>query len=67
MEIGNTKINFIQNNLSDEERRKNLKDLYDYINKLADKYEKKGINVDSWFYTEEEIKILKSNEKYKFI
>lgn len=67
MQIGNTKINFIENNLSDEERRKNLKDLYDYVNKLADKYEKKGVDVNSWFYKEEEIETLKKDKKYKFI
>ena len=67
MKIGKTKITFIENNLSNEERKRNLKDLYDYINKLADKYEKQGVDVTSWFYTEKQIERMKKNSKYKFI
>ncbi len=67
MKIGKTKITFIENNLSNEERKQNLKDLYDYINKLADKYEKQDVDVTSWFYTEKQIERMKKNKKYKFI
>lgn len=47
-----------------EEKKKNLKAIYDVINKIARVHREKGENVDEWFYTKAQIKELqKSNSK----
>ena len=50
-----------------EERKQNLKNLYDIINKIAKQHREKGENVDHWFYTSKQVEELKKESKNRFI
>lgn len=47
--------------------KKNLKEIYDVINKIARAHEEKGEDVSDWFYKDEQIEKLKKDPKNKFI
>lgn len=49
------------------EEKKNLKKLYDVINKIAMAHREKGEDVSDWFYTKEQVQELKKDPKNKFI
>ena len=66
IKIGNSEIE-IYSDVSEEQERKNLKELYDTIHKIAnDKFEQ-GIDVSNWFYTAEQIKEMETSGEYKFL
>ncbi len=54
-------------NMTVEEKRKVLINMYDAINEIADSLEKRGIDTSKWFYTENQIAEMKKNPKCKFI
>ena len=65
-EFGKTKVTVISS-VTPEERKENLKKIYDVVNEIADKKRSEGINVDDWFYTHEEIEKLKRENSPKLI
>lgn len=65
-QIGKSKVTLISN-VTPDERKQNLKDIYDVINKIADSQREKGNDVDDWFYTQEELAELKKNNSPKLI
>lgn len=66
LKIGKTEIEIFSSS-TPEEKKQNLKNVYDTINKIADKQRSIGKNVDSWFYTPEEIEQLKVNNDPRLI
>ncbi len=64
---GNSEIEIYDSDLTEEERKNNLISLYKTINKIADVQRQKGINVNNWFYTSEELKKMKDSGKYNFL
>ena len=65
-QIGKSKVTLISN-VTQEEKKQNLKNIYDVINKIADSQREKGKNVDDWFYTQEEINKIKKNNSMNLI
>ena len=65
-EIGKTKIEIISS-CTEEEKKKNLKNLYDVINEIADEQRLAGKNVDNWFYTNEELEEMKRKKDERLI
>ena len=65
-QFGKAKVE-IHSNVTEEEERQNLIKLYDTINEIADEHRKQGINVDDWFYTQEQLDEIKKSGKYNFI
>lgn len=57
----------IHSNTTPEERKDNLINVYRTINKIADKKRAEGVNVDNWFYTQEQLTEMKKSGNYKFI
>ena len=64
--FGKSKVE-VYSNVTPEERKTNLINLYKTINKIANEKRKKGENVDDWFYTEEELEEIKKNGKYELL
>lgn len=50
-----------------DDKKKNLKNIYDVINKIARQHKERGEDVSSWFYKKSEIDELKKNPKNEFI
>lgn len=50
-----------------EEKKKNLRNIYDVINKIARKHKEQGHNIDDWFYTKEDIIHMKKDNRKKFL
>lgn len=48
-------------------KKKKLKSMYDTFNLLHRNCKQKGINIDDWFYTPEELEKLKKSNEYEFI
>lgn len=65
-QFGKTKVT-VTSSVTPEERKENLKKIYDVVNEIADKKREEGINVDNWFYTQEEIEKLKQENSPKLI
>lgn len=65
-QFGKAKVE-IYSDVTEEEERQNLIKLYDTINEIADKKRQQGINVDNWFYTQEQLEEIKKTRNYKFI
>ena len=63
---GKTKIE-IYSNFTPEEKKRNLIKLHDKINEIADKKRAEGINVDSWFYTEEQLNEIIASGNYNLL
>ena len=68
LEIGNTKIELcIENKPTEEQIKRRLTQIYDVINDIASKAEKRGINTTKWFYTEKQLNKLRLNAENHFI
>lgn len=69
VKLGSTEINFYDDAIptSTEDKKKNIIKLYDTINNIADKAEKRGIDTSKWFYTDKQLKLLKEEKKELFI
>ncbi len=66
LEIGNSKIEVFFE--EDKEKIKiNLIKLYDTINLLADKFNRKGIDTSNWFLSQKDIEKMKQENKYTFL
>lgn len=65
-QIGKTKGTIISN-VTEEEKKQNLKNIYDVVNRIADNQRLAGNNVDDWFYSENELENLKKNNSPKLI
>lgn len=65
-QIGKTKGTIISN-VTKEEKKQNLKNIYDVVNRIADNQRLAGNNVDNWFYSENELENLKKNNSPKLI
>ena len=66
LKIENSKIEVIFE--SDKEKiKKNLINVYDVINKIADSFEKRGLNTSDWFLNEEELEQMKISKNYNFL
>ena len=63
MYYGNTKITEIKNDLLPEEKRRNLKNLYDVINNIAKKLYNSGTDVKKYFYTDCQYENIKKNKE----
>lgn len=50
-----------------DNQKKNLKNIYDVINKIAMQHKEKGEDVSDWFYTKEEFEEIKKNPKNKIL
>lgn len=64
---GKTDIEIYSSNLSKEEKKQNLINLYKTINQIADSQRAEGKNVDNWFYTKAELENMKKSGKYNFL
>lgn len=63
---GKTKVTIISD-VTKEEKKKNLKNLYDVVNRIADSQRLAGNNVDNWFYTQKELEELKKNNNPRLL
>ncbi|MCM1052493.1 MAG: hypothetical protein NC483_00725 [Ruminococcus sp.] len=61
MYLENTKIIEIENNLSNEDRRFNLNNLYNVINEIGEELYNKGEVVSKCFLTKEQYQEIKKN------
>ena len=50
-----------------EEKRNHLIKIYDVVNDIARKAEKRGVDTSKWFYTEKQLKLLKQDPINEFI
>jgi hypothetical protein len=50
-----------------DNKRQNLKNIYDVINKIARAHKEKGEDVSSWFYSREEFEEIKKDPKNKIL
>ncbi len=60
-------VTVIENNLSKEELKKNLKKLYDVIYKIGMQQKERGIDVSNAFMTVDEYERIKSEKPETFI
>lgn len=65
-QIGKTKGTIISN-VTPEEKKQNLKNIYDVVNRIADNQRLAGNNVDNWFYTQKELENLKNSNSPRLI
>lgn len=64
---GNAEIEIYTSEISKEEQKENLTNLYKTINQIADNQREKGNNVDNWFYSKKELEKMKESGKYNFL
>ena len=64
--IGKAKVE-IHSSVTPEESKKNLIKLYDVINEIADRKREQGINVDDWFYSQEELEEIKRSKSVNLL
>lgn len=50
---------------SKEEIKKNLIELYDVVNEIAEEQRKKGVDTSDWFYTKQELESIKNDPSYE--
>ena len=68
LKLGQTNIEIcIESFPTVEEKRNNLIKIYDVINDIAMKAEKRGVDTSKWFYTDEQLKLLKQDSMNEFI
>ncbi len=60
-------VKILESQLSDEEKKRNLKNLYYTIVKIAKQQKERNIDVSDCFYTKEEYEKLKREEPESFI
>lgn len=66
--LGKTQIRVCIESIPTEEQiRKRLTKIYDVVNNIAYKAEKRGVDTSKWFYTSKQIRKLKNNPENKFI
>lgn len=66
--LGETQVRVLIETIPTEEQiRERLIKIYDVINNIARKAEKRGVDTSKWFYTSKQIRELKKNPENKFI
>lgn len=50
---------------SKEEIKKNLIELYDVVNEIAEEQRRKGVDTSDWFYTAQELESIKNDPSYE--
>lgn len=66
--LGQTEIEIcIESIPTQEELRNHLIKIYDVVNDIAIKAEKRGVNTSKWFYTDKQLNLLKQNPDNNFI
>lgn len=63
MYLENTKITELDNNLTEEEKRKNLKNFYDVVNGIAKRLHDGGKDVSKYFLTKQEYDEIRTNKE----
>ena len=66
MQIGNSNIE-IYSDVPEDEKKENLKEVYKTINNIARTKKEQGQDVSNWFYTEEQLKKMEQDTRFKFI
>ena len=66
MQIGNSNIE-IYSDVTEDEKRENLKEVYKTINNIARTKKEQGQDVSNWFYTEEQLRKMEQDTHFKFI
>ena len=64
---GNTEIEIYDSEISIEEQKNNLFNLYKTVNNIAESQRKKGNNVDDWFYSKKELEKMEKSGNYNFL
>ncbi len=68
LQLGQTEIEVcIETIPTEEQQKQRLIRIYDVVNEIADKANKRGIDTSKWFYTSKQIKKLKENSNNLFI
>lgn len=68
LKLGQTQVEVCIESIPTEEEIKNhLTKVYDVVNNIARKAEKRGVDTSNWFYTDKQIQAMKENNEYKFI
>ena len=66
--LGKTEIEIcIESIPTIEEKRNHLIRIYDIVNDIARKAEKRGVDTSEWFYTDKQLKLLKQDPMNEFI
>lgn len=66
--LGQTEIEIcIESIPTQEELRNHLIKIYDVVNDIARKAEKRGVNTSKWFYTDKQLNLLKQSPDNNFI
>ena len=66
--LGKTKVRVCIESITTEEQvKKHLTKIYDVINDIARKAERRGVDTSKWFYTSKQIRQLKESPENKFI
>lgn len=66
--LGKTQVKVCIESIPTEDQiRNHLIKIYDVVNDIARKAEKRGVDTSNWFYTTRQLKQLKENKENKFI
>ena len=66
--LGKTQIRVCIESIPTEEQvKKRLTKIYDVVNDIARKAERRGVDTSKWFYTPKQIRQLKESPENKFI
>lgn len=66
--LGQTKVEVCVTEIpTEEDIKKYLTNIYDAINNIAAKAEKRGVDTSKWFYTAKQLQKMKKSKNYKFI
>lgn len=68
IKLGQTDIEVCVESIPTEEQlKRNLTKIYDVVNSIARKAENRGIDTSKWFYTEQQLQLLKAKPENTFL
>ncbi len=68
LKLGQTEIEICVESIpTTEEKRNHLIKIYDVVNDIARKAEKRGVDTSKWFYSDRQLKLLKQDSINEFI
>lgn len=68
LKLGQTEIEICVESIpTTEEKRNHLIKIYDVVNDIARKAEKRGVDTSKWFYNDKQLKLLKQDPINEFI
>lgn len=68
LKLGQTEIEICVESIpTTEEKRNHLIKIYDVVNDIARKAEKRGVDTSKWFYSDKQLKLLKQDSINEFI